>query len=409
MRRVHDAGMVDLQLLHLVARTAGGARPFHARTACADLWNRITRSFDVVACVLMPDHVHLLAHIDADTALRAFARVLSAFRLRTQTTRPDLAFDWERLPQPEKVQNDTRHIARTLRYIHLNPTRDALCSDPLEWEWSTHRDWVGAIARPGVDRVRWARAMGRRLPSCIDWLHDYVTSDPSVPIARPLVDRTPWLRPHEKDASLEAIASAVPRVLRSGCSAPHEFGAVERRLFLLSAARWTRYRATELARYVGCHRSSALRMVRCEAAVIERIMSGADAIDRTVRGNAIAPTVRRKDTIERTARKDAIDRTAPGKHAIGWTVRGGDAIGQTMDRANIARRRFRAEAARNSRAERLRASGVEPRIRRIPLTADELHAMASMLADPRLSVMPLSADAAEPDPRTFRGRAALRA
>lgn len=367
--------MADLQLLHLVARTASGARPFHERFACADLWSRITRSFDVVACVLMPDHVHLLAHIEPDIALRAFARVLSAFRLRMQATmHPDLAFDWERLPQPEKVQDDKRHIARTLRYIHLNPTRDALCNDPLEWEWSTHRDWVGAVARPGVDRARWARAMGRRLPSCIEWLHEYVTSDASVRIAGALADCTPWLRAREKEASLEAIASAVSRVLRSARSAPHEFDAAERRLFLLSATRWTRYRAPELARYIGCHRSNALKMARCEETVMDGIVARCEG----------APVER------------IVDRNV--------------AIGGIADRTSVARRSSRAEAARKSRARRAAASGAETRIRRSPLTADELHAMALTLADRRLSVTPLCSDAAaEPADRSLSGRTALRA
>jgi len=257
--------MSELPLLHLVARTAARARPFQHRVACADLWRRLGRSFDLVACALMPDHVHVLAQIETETALRSFARLLAAFRLRMQATaRPELAFDWEPLPQPEKVQYDKRHIARTVRYIHLNPTRDALCNDPLEWEWSTHRDWLGAVAHPEVDRSRWASAMGRRFPACIHWLHEYVGSDPSVPRPKPLVDPAPYLRCGEKDASLDAIVSAVPRVLRSACNAPHEFGPAERRLFLLAAARWTRYRSPELARFVGCHRTNARKMVRCE-------------------------------------------------------------------------------------------------------------------------------------------------
>lgn len=340
--------MAELHLLHLVARTASGARPFHDRIACADLWSRLAHSFDVVACVLMPDHVHLLAQVDPEIALRAFARVLSAFRLRMQTrVRSELAFEWESLPQPEKVQRDKRHIARTLRYIHLNPTRDALCQDPLEWEWSTHRDWVGAVARAAVDRVRWARAMGRRMPSCREWVQEYVASDVSVPVPRPVVDPAPWLRPGARDASLDTIASAVPRVLRSGCSAPSEFGAAERRLFLLSAARWTRYRAPELARYVGCHRSNALKMLRCEEA------------------------------------------------ALGCA-----------DRGDVSRRSWRDAATvpmpASRRAGGSGAPGTEARVRRSPLSGDELRAMALTLADSRLSAVPLLPAPARPSHRSLR-------
>ncbi|MCD6681131.1 MAG: hypothetical protein LT102_10825 [Burkholderiaceae bacterium] len=311
--------MPDLPLLHLVARTASHARPFDRRFACADLWAGITRSFDLVACVLMPDHVHVLAPIEHEVALRTFARVLSAFRHRMQArTHGALAFDWEPLPPPEKVQRDKRHIARTVRYIHLNPTRDSLCSDPLEWEWSTHRDWIGAVARPNVDRTRWARAMGRRMPSCAEWLHEYVSSDPSVSHAGRVADSAAWLRAGEKDASLGAIASAVLRALRSPCGGTHEFGAAERRLFPLSASRWTRYCAAELARYVGCHPTAARKMIRCAEA------AGA----------------------------------AADRHGV-----------ENCD---------------------VNDQGVEARVRRLPLTREELQAMALILADSRLSAMSLS-------------------
>lgn len=269
------------QLLPLVARAAAGARPLRHRAACAALWQRLARNFDIVVCVLMPNHVHVLASIDSDTVLRTFARVLSAFRSRmagtpgtpamqgmqralaTPATLASAAtFDWEPLPVPEKVQRDKRHIARAVRYIHLNPVRDGLCADPLDWEWSTHRDWMGAVARPCVDRARWARAMGRREESCPDWLHEYVSADPSVRSPRPLGDPTPFLRESPKDASLDAHTIAVPRVLRSRHSMPHEFGGAERALFLLSAARWTHYRPPELARHVDLHPMNVRKAIR---------------------------------------------------------------------------------------------------------------------------------------------------
>ncbi len=265
--------MAKPELLHLVARAAAGARPFEHRFACADLWARLGRTFDLVACVLMPNHVHVLAQAERDVAAKTFARVLSAFRrrMRARHTAP-IEFEWEPLPRPEKVQHDKRHIARTVRYIHLNPSRDDLCSNPLEWEWSTHRDWVGAIARPCVDRSRWARAMGCRPRSCAEWLHQYVSSDPSVRDASPLADPQTFLVDEPKDASIDALATAVVLVLRSAAMAPAEFGPAERRLFLLSAARWTRYRAPELARHVHRHRTNAWRVMR--AAIGERAKTG---------------------------------------------------------------------------------------------------------------------------------------
>jgi REP element-mobilizing transposase RayT len=266
--------MADLELLHLVARAAAGARPFEHRLACADMWTRLGRTFELVACVLMPNHVHVLAQVERDAATRVFARVLSAFRRRMRAlgTEP-IEFDWEPLPRPEKVQRDKRHIARTVRYIHLNPSRDNLCNNPLEWEWSTHRDWIGAVARPCVDRPQWARAMGCPPRKCAEWLHQYVSSDASVHDVGPLADPRPFLTDEPKDASIDALATAVALMLRSAAVTPAEFGPAERRLFLLSAARWTRYRAPELARHLRRHRTNAWRTIR--AAIAERARAAA--------------------------------------------------------------------------------------------------------------------------------------
>lgn len=263
--------------MHLVARTRLGAMPLHSRAACADLWLRLARTFDVIACVLMPDHVHVLAPVDRSLALRAFARALSAFRARAARLPEVPAFEWERLPEPEKVRRDRRHIARTIRYIHLNPCRDALCADPLEWEWSTHRDWVGAIARPCVNLPRWARVLGRPARACAGWIHDYASADPSVPVPRPLADASVFASSGAADASLAQLSSAVSVVLRSPRSACSQFGVDERRLFLLAASRWTRYQAPELARWAGCDPTTVRKVVaraRCEAEA--RSLRGAD-------------------------------------------------------------------------------------------------------------------------------------
>lgn len=210
----------------------------------------------------------------------------------------------------------------------------------LEWEWSTHRDWVGGVARPCVDRARWASAMGKRLPSCIAWLHEYVSSDVSVPRARPLADPEPFLRPGVKDAAIDALLWSVPRALRSHRVLPHEFTLAERRLFLLSAARWTRYSGAELARHLGCHATSAQRTIRRQR---QEDASGKEE-DRTPRG-------------------------ADGPVRARYRVTNGSG---NVDRPTLA-------------SDANRGDTVGSRQRRDVLSASELHAMALLLADRRLS------------------------
>jgi len=258
MSAVTESGFV---LLHLVARAADGARPLATRIACADLWSRLVGHFDVIACTLMPDHVHLFARVAPDGALRSFAQILSAFRARAVGDEC-ASFEWEPLPAPGEVRRDPRHIARTIRYVHLNPCRDALCDDPLEWEWSTHRDWTGAVARSCIDVRRWSRALGRSPSAVESWLHEYVCADTSVKRYRPLADPRRYLLASPPDASLSTLGESVTRTLRSPCSAPNAFRLSERRLYLLSATKWTSYRATVLAEPLGCHPGSVRRFLQ---------------------------------------------------------------------------------------------------------------------------------------------------
>jgi len=250
-------------LFHLVARTRYGARPFVHRRACADLWHRIRRHFDVVACVLMPNHVHLLAPLGRGRNLRSFARILSASWMQMRAAvDPDLEFRWEPVPAPQRVQTDRKHIARTIRYIHLNPVRAGLCGDPLEWEWSTHRDWVGAVALSSVNHERWTTILGKTASGCAEWLHEYVSSDESVLRKQPLTNPATFLDSAPEDSSVGLLVAAIPRVLRSPRIRVHEFSPGERQLFVRAAARWTHYPAAELARRIGRHPTSAQRTLR---------------------------------------------------------------------------------------------------------------------------------------------------
>lgn len=69
---------------------------------------------------------------------------------------------------------------RGVRYVALNPSRAKLVQDPLEWTWTTHRDVVGAVAKPWVDPERLAHALGRPKKGFAEWFHRYVSSAPEV-------------------------------------------------------------------------------------------------------------------------------------------------------------------------------------------------------------------------------------
>jgi hypothetical protein len=153
----------------------------------------------------MPDHVHLIVAMLEEEARLAFAHELSAF---TRATFPGRRL-WQPVPEGRGVP-DELHLRRQIRYVHLNPCRAQLTRDPLAWEWTTHRDAIGAAAPSWIDRGTYVRLWGSRFEQAF---HAYVTGDPTVapdaaflPIASPA---------HRLSASFDRIALAVAHVTRS--------------------------------------------------------------------------------------------------------------------------------------------------------------------------------------------------
>lgn len=136
------------------------------------LWHRLHRHFGtrIMALTLMPDHVHLILEGVRKADLELFRSVLTS-------AKPRLKFS---IPEGVEIPNQ-KHLARQVRYVHLNPCREGLCADPLEWLWSTHRDYLGAgmWEAAEVDRrlLILGYEVGRRGREAF---HTYVSGDPSV-------------------------------------------------------------------------------------------------------------------------------------------------------------------------------------------------------------------------------------
>jgi REP element-mobilizing transposase RayT len=204
-------------LWHLTAHALTGSRPLESAQACNALWAALRRQFpDCVAAVLMPDHVHLLVEAaDRDEARRRLAQCLAAFARQA-----GLGRTWQPVPQPAPIR-DSKHLARQIRYVHLNPCRAGLADDPLCWLWSTHRGAVGLELDPWVSPARLAALLRRREADLPQWLHSYVSGDPSVHVeGTPLpIAAAPQAVPL---VSLADIASAASSAVPCGAPRRHQ-------------------------------------------------------------------------------------------------------------------------------------------------------------------------------------------
>ena len=226
-------------LVHLVARTYGGKPAFPTFEAARWMWDSLRQAFaEALAAVLMPAHLHVITEIVSATAARlSFARILgSSSRFHSPSEEDPIR--WQPVPQPKAIEGP-EHLRRQVRYVALNPCRDKLVRDPLEWLWSTHRDVAGAVADPWVTAPRLARALDENVRGFADSFHRYVSGDRSCDVRGTLPPRTP--RPSEcARFPLERIMTAAAAATRAPLEAARASGPT-RTTFVLLAQRqgWT--------------------------------------------------------------------------------------------------------------------------------------------------------------------------
>jgi len=146
---------------------------------CADLFldvlaqARERLNFDVLAYVVMPEHVHVLIAPQGEYSIASILRGIkqpSATRILTHVEKhsPVIA---DRLRLPKKGGSFERrcwqagggydrnvvtmeYAQNLVDYIHHNPVRRGLCSHPEEYEWSSYAAYYGGETRVPVS-LRW--------------------------------------------------------------------------------------------------------------------------------------------------------------------------------------------------------------------------------------------------------------
>lgn len=101
------------------------------------------------AYVFMPNHVHLLIIPPDDDP--QVSRFLADFKRHTgfyglkilRTHAPGLESLWLAGPGYDENITDSVIAVQKSNYIHNNPVRKGLATEPTEWRWSSARFWAG--------------------------------------------------------------------------------------------------------------------------------------------------------------------------------------------------------------------------------------------------------------------------
>ncbi|MFZ5917528.1 MAG: transposase [Chloroflexota bacterium] len=107
----------------------------------------------VIAYCLMPNHYHLLVRQDGETPAgllpqRVFNSYSKAYNKRYAHSGTLFEHRYR-----TKAVADESYLLHLCRYIHANPVKDGLATDPGAWPYSNYLEWVGERAGTLVDRA----------------------------------------------------------------------------------------------------------------------------------------------------------------------------------------------------------------------------------------------------------------
>lgn len=91
------------------------------------------------AYVIMPDHVHLIV---TPKIRKTISQVMHSFKIYTSRQIGLLTQSTGGIWQPrfyERALQNGEEAQNALDYIHVNPVRSGLVSNPVEYQWSSYR------------------------------------------------------------------------------------------------------------------------------------------------------------------------------------------------------------------------------------------------------------------------------
>jgi len=106
----------------------------------------------MIAYCLEPNHYHFMLRQDGDTP----AGNLPQFVFNSYTKAYNKAYDhsgtlFEGRYRAKPIQTSS-HLWHLCRYIHGNPVKDGLVTDPADWQYSNYLEWIGERNGTLVDR-----------------------------------------------------------------------------------------------------------------------------------------------------------------------------------------------------------------------------------------------------------------
>jgi putative transposase len=148
---------------HFVTFSCFRRQPFLTTASSRDLFERsletmrVRYDFVVAGYVLMPEHVHLLF---SEPKKAMLSKALQALKISVAVQSKQRPF-WQPRYYDFNVFTPEKRVEK-LCYMHRNPVKRGLVSEPLEWVWSSFRHHATGEQRVVEVESDWTAAKRNR-------------------------------------------------------------------------------------------------------------------------------------------------------------------------------------------------------------------------------------------------------
>lgn len=102
----------------------------------------------ILAYCLMPNHYHLLIHVNCDNFGSAVMHPFTVSYTKAINKQQNRVGSLFQGPFQSRCVSKDAELIHLSRYIHLNPVQAGLVAAPEDWEFSSYRDYI--CLRPGT-------------------------------------------------------------------------------------------------------------------------------------------------------------------------------------------------------------------------------------------------------------------